>query len=366
MLHRRNFLNLTAGAALGTGLGLRGSFARSQMDAVPRLLTAMRLEGEDGGALWSREGLKHFALPQRGHALTRIDASGKHLIVGRRPGRYSALIDVSAPDERTLLAPLNSYRYSGHAAANENLLVTAELHAETAMGALVLRDPFSGAITGSWEAGGIEPHELLFADGGARLVAALGGIEQDTDVKGPALNVGEIESAIVELDARTGEVLHRHELTPDYASLSLRHMALAPDGQTIAFGMQDQDFSELRPLMGILRVGRGIDLLELPADDPGALRFYVGSVAIDASAQYIAATSPKGGTVCLWSLSSGVYLGRVAMADVCGLAADAEAARFWVTSGAGDIASLTASETGLAFDARWRAEGQFDNHLLTV
>jgi hypothetical protein len=59
-------------------------------------------------------------------------------------------------------------------------------------------------------------------------------------------------------------VLKRHVLPEDMSTLSLRHMALAPDGETVAFGMQDQDRAVTRPIMGLLRIGRGIDLLPLP------------------------------------------------------------------------------------------------------
>ena len=143
-------------------------------------------------------------------------------------------------------------------------------------------------------------------------------------------------------------------------------MALAPDGETIAFGMQDQDRSRLRPLVGLLRVGRGIELLPLPADDEGALRFYIGSVAIDVSGSFVAATSPKGGTIGLWSLGAGRWLGGVKLADVCGLAADKEAGCFWATSGFGDIVRLRAQPDGLATEARWRSDASFDNHLLRI
>ena len=71
--------------------------------------------------------------------------------------------------------------------------------------------------------------------------------------------------------------------------------------------------------MGLLRVGRGIDLLPLPGDE-GALRAYIGSVAIDGSGRYVAATSPKGGLAGLWSLADGRWLGGFKMDDVCGLA----------------------------------------------
>jgi len=366
MIRRRKFLGTTAGAgasfALGISGALAGDIARAGA-AQTRLVCAARVDGADGGAIWSAEGLGEFTLPARAHAAARLRDSDRTILVGRRPGSFAALFDSGAPDNIQLVAPIAAHRFAGHAAADGTRFFTGELHGETALGRIVLRDPGSGAPLGDWDAGGIEPHELLFADGGARLVVALGGIAEDSSVKGPATNVGRIESAIVELDAKTGRVLHRHVLAEELSSLSMRHMALAPDGQTIAFGIQDQDFSELRPLVGLLRLGQGIEFLELPNDDPGAMRFYVGSVAIDSSGRFLVATSPRGGTVTLWSLSSGAYIGRLALPDVCGLAAASEAEHFWVSSGLGEVARLRASETGLAFEARWHTDTQFDNHL---
>jgi hypothetical protein len=290
------------------------------------------------------------------------------MLVGRRPGAFAAIVD---PDASTgaskLVSPVRQFRFAGHAAAsNAGALVTSELHEETAEGVAVLRDGFTGAAREIWPLGGIEPHDLLFARDDARLVVAVGGIAHAASVKGPAINAGNIESAVLELDPRSGRVLERYELPRDMRSLSLRHLALAPDGETIAVGMQDQDRSRVRPVMALLRLGCGLELLPLPADDEGALRFYIGSVAIDSSGRYVAATSPKGGTIGLWSLADGRWLGAVKLPDVCGLAADHEAGCFWATSGFGDVMRVQARLAGLTADAHWRSEASFDNHVLRL
>ncbi len=369
MIRRRKFLVGTAGAGASLAVGIPRSLARGpERASAPhaRLISAARVDGADCGAIWSPHGLNDFTLPARAHAAAKIPGAEKFLLVGRRPGSFAALFDSTAPADIKLITPSAEHRFAGHAAASEAAFFTGELHEQTAAGRIVLRDPASGIAMSSWEAGGIEPHELIVADHGARLIVALGGIAQDVSVKGPATNAGRIESAIAEFDAKTGRLLHRHVLPKEFSSLSIRHMALAPDGQSIAFGIQDQDFSELRPLVGLLRVGQGVELLALPTDEPGALRFYIGSIAIDSSARYIAATSPKGGTIALWSLSNGDYIGRYSLADVCGLAAGPEAGCFWVSSGLGEIARLRASDTGLAFEARWHTDTQFDNHLTII
>ncbi len=372
---RRAFLAGAAGTGLSLAAGLPPVLAKDHARTQStlraeqphaHLVTAARVEGADCGAVWSPEGLGEFILPARAHGATQAHDAAKFLLVGRRPGNFAALFDSTTPDTAKLIAPLPAHRFAGHACANEGLFFTGELDAQTASGSIALRDSATGAVLEHWNAGGIEPHELLFADDGARLIVALGGIAQDASVKGPAMNAGRIESAIVELDAKTGRILRRHVLAEEFNSLSMRHIACAPDGKTVAFGIQDQDFSQLRPLVGLLRVGRDLEFLELPTDNPGAMRFYIGSVAIDSSGCYVAATSPKGGTIALWSLSSGAYIGQLSLPDVCGLAADARADLFWVSSGLGEVACLRASAAGLAFKARWQCDAQFDNHLTIV
>jgi hypothetical protein len=351
-----------AGAA---GIAQRHARANPQFPSLT-LMSAARIDGSDGGALLCDEGMCPFALPARAHALTRASQSKDVIVVGRRPGKFAAIVDpASLQSAPRLFAPLDGYRFAGHAAVNAGSLVTSEMHEDTAEGLVVLRDAASAAPQQRF-AVGIEPHDLLFARGGETLVVAVGGIAHAAEIKGPAINAGNIDSFILELDPRSGKVLKRHKLPADMKSLSLRHMALAPDGETVAFGMQDQDRSKARPVMGLLRLGRGIELLPLPDEDRGSLRSYIGSVAIDPSGRYVAATSPKGGMIGLWSLSDGRWLGGFTLADVCGLATDNGPAAFWATSGYGEVLRLAADDEGLDATARWHAPAAFDNHLLRL
>jgi hypothetical protein len=364
-IDRRGLFYAGFGALVGSSLGLSRGDAR----ATPRwpgagFVTAARIYGVDCGALVIDETVSSIALPARAHAPVLMREKGAALLVGRRPGTFAAVVDLEAPETPSrMFHPIAGHRFAGHAAIKGEALFTTEIDTESGEGAAVLRDSHSFEPRARF-AVGIEPHDLLFANGGEVLVVAVGGIARAADVKGPAINAGRIESAILELDPRSGAILKRHVLPDDMSTLSLRHMALAPDGKTIAFGMQDQDRSIGRRVMGLLRVGRGIDLLPLPEDDEGALRSYIGSVAIDASGRYVAATSPKGGLAGLWSLADGHWLGGFKLSDVCGLAADATPECFWVTSGHGDVVQLKASKQGLTQAAHWQAQAAFDNHLL--
>jgi len=361
-IDRRKFSASVAALAGGAYALGRGKLLAKSRESVT-LMSAARFGDEDRGTLLDGEGLSSFALPARGHGMVKL-AGGKIMLVGRRPATFAAILDAQSPEKASIVPPVAGHRFAGHAAVNSaGLLATSEIDAETGDGIVVLRDP-SGTPLESF-AVGIEPHDLLFA-GDERLVVAVGGIARAAEIKGPPINAGNIESAVVELDARSGRVLKRHVLGRGSRSLSLRHMALAPDGETVAVGIQDQDRSQARPVMALLRLGRGLELLPLPAGDEGAFRSYVGSVAIDRAGRYIAATSPKGGMVGLWRLSDGRCLEGFRLADVCGLAATDEPGTFWATSGYGDVVRLRADESGFTAIAQWRAEAAFDNHLLRV
>jgi hypothetical protein len=364
LLKRRTLLGAAGAAMLGSALVQRAAAALPAR-ACAHLVSAARIGGVDRAAILDGDSLSDFALPGRAHAALFLPRSREVLLVARRPGRFAAFVDPTrAPDAMRFIAPVPRHRFAGHAALRDDgAIVTAELHEDNAAAIAVLRDGTSGAVRAVWPLGGIEPHDLVFA--GDRLIVALGGIERAAAVKGPALNAGHIESAIVELDARDGRVLQRHGLPEALGSLSMRHLALAPDGQSVAFGIQDQDRSQLRPLAGVLETAKGLQLFGLPTDDPGALRFYVGSVAIDATGMFLATTSPKGGFVALWSLATGAYAGGVALTDVCGLAAD-ESSGFWASSGMGDVVHIAVGAEGPAIDALWQAEVRFDNHLLRL
>ena len=367
MIDRRGLFSGASAALLGGMVAFKRG-ARAKVSPLKvSLVSAARVGQIDGGALIGADGFTGISLPGRAHAITRLPW-GEVVLIGRRPGTFAAFVNPGDPEaDVRLFAPAAGHRFAGHAALSPDgrTLATSEIDAETGTGSVMLRDASSGAPRAMFPAG-IEPHDLLFAGAGSRLVVAIGGIARAAEVKGPAINAGNIESAILEMDPNSGAILKRHELPADMKSLSLRHMALTPDGENIAFGMQDQDRSLTRPLMGCLSLGGRIELLPLPTEDEGRLRAYIGSVAVDSSGRYVAATSPKGGVVGLWSLMGGNWLGGFVLADVCGLTPDKDPACFWATSGLGDVVQLRASDAGLVTQAHWQADAAFDNHLIRI
>ena len=353
---------------LGGAAASLGGAAFPALAASPALVCAARVGGRDGGGLWQSGTLTPFALPGRGHAIARSPLTDHVVLVGRRPGVFAALVrtaDLDAPAR--VLAPAAGCRFAGHAAfaPDGRAMITSEFDADSMAGVLVARGP-GGEARERWSLPGIEPHELRFAAGGARLVVAMGGLIKDGGVAGPAFNPEGVDSAVLEIDPRSGRVLARHKLAPDLASLSLRHLPVSPDGRAVVVAMQDQDLSQARPLVGMLRLGGKIELLPMPDPRDCDFRGYLGSVAVDAGGRFICATSPRGGVAGLWSMGDGRWLGALDAPDICGLAAGAGPGAFWATTGYGEVLDLTASGAGLLVRARWKTAAGFDNHLLRL
>ncbi len=245
------------------------------------------------------------------------------------------------------------------------MLVTGEFDIDSVEAVLVARNPANGAARARWRLNEIEPHEVLFARKGARLVAALGGLIKDGGVTGPAFNPGGVKSAILEIDPKSGAVLARHVLNPSLMSLSLRHLAQSPDGETIAVAAQDQDLSETRPLVGLLVLGKELEMLPMPDVRDADFRGYIGSIAFDTSGDFIAAASPRGSMLGLWS-ARGTWCGALPIADVCGVTCGAEAGTFWASSGHGGVYKIVAEAKGPHIVAQWHADAGFDNHLILI
>jgi uncharacterized protein len=360
MATRREFLAGAASITLTAGTG-------DAHTARPRLMSAAHIGDADGGVLWCADALTPFKLPARGHALTLLN-SGKVALMGRRPGLFASIVDpADVTASLQVFQPSVNCRFAGHAAASpdESKLVTSEFDVDSVEAALVARDPANGAERARWNLNEIEPHEVLFARKGARLVAALGGLIKDGGVTGPAFNPGGVKSAVLEIDPKSGTVLARHALAPPLASLSLRHLAQSPDGETIAIAAQDQDLSETRPLVGLLALGKELEMLPMPDARDVDFRGYIGSIAFDMSGAFIAAASPRGSMLGLWS-SGGTWCGALPIADVCGVTSGAEAGTFWASSGHGGIYKIGAEAKGPRVVAQWHADAGFDNHLILI
>lgn len=359
-INRRTFL---AGAsALGfTTIARAGTLP-------PRLIAAARnTSGTDEMAIWTPDGSVQTVLGGRGHGLAAFTHQGPFAIAARRPGTFVDIVE----KDGTIAAshpPLKGHIYAGHVlpVPGTHTFLASEIEAESGTGTAVLRDAKGTKPLAQWDTHGLGPHDLTFLADGALLVVANGGLETAEDHAGSTVDPDAIESSLAILDARTGRLVRKVELDPSLRSLSIRHMAAAPDGRFVAFGMQDKKKDVWRPLVGIMDTKGDVQLFDAPKDDPDALRSYVGSVAIDKTQTYLAVTSPRGGRIQAWTLKDGRAAGGFALTDVCGLAPAHLPHQFWATSGLGAVRRIEITPEGIAVREAFTAPLAFDNHLVLV
>jgi len=349
-VNRRRFL-AGAGAALlpwpswaapgvgGRFLSARGSGRQAQVTLF---------DGETGI-------LASTPLPERGHGLAQ---SGDHVVlVGRRPGAFLAVIDAgSGAVTRWIDAPTGRW-FNGHAAfsADGQMLFTSESGPD-------------GDWIGRWSVGpgwqrlsdwachGIEPHEIAVTPDGSRLVIANGGLRYGSS--GDPLSLPGTHSALVWLDAHSGALLARHSLPAHHADLSLRHLALLPDGGVLVGLQAYGGRTEARPLAVVGRPGQPLRPMVMERQGQN----YVGSVAV-LRPGLAALSCPRGNQVLLIDPARGQIRRKIDITDGCGLAVRQGA--LLATSGQGG--AVWADGSG-AFDRlpAGQLPGAWDNHMLAL
>ena len=307
--------------------------------------------GQGGQAVFA------IPLPSRGHAAAAHPVRPEAVAFARRPGTFALVIDCANGRVAHRLTPPEGRQFNGHGAfsIDASVLYTSEVVAETSEGRLGLWDAANGYLRmGEVATGGLGPHELRRLPDGM-LVVANGGIETDPSDR-TKLNIDTMAPNLAYLTP-DGAIAERVTLDPDLHQLSIRHLALGPDGE-VAFAMQwEGDPSEPVPLLGLHRRGGAARLC--PPDDleAWAMKGYAGSIAW--AGDTIALTSPPGGVVQLFD-AGGAYRSTIRRTDASGVAPLGGA--LMVTDGTGAISRIE----GGAISPLGRFDLAWDNHLVAL
>jgi uncharacterized protein len=299
--------------------------------------------------------------PARGHTVEVSPDGRLCAVIDRKPGAAITLIaSADGAILRRMEAP-EGWHFGGHAVFSSDgiKLYATESRDGDQTGRIAVYSLRDTTRIAAFPSGGIEPHELIWAESDRVLAIGNGGLVDRLATD------GEADSSLTFVDAESGALLSVLRLDEDLVSLSIRHLAHTADGE-IVFAMQDQDSAtDWRPLFGVVRRDSALESLEMPRSELMKLRGYVGSVAIDRAGVVAAATSPHGGFAALWNVPERRYLGGVELRDGCGIAAAERPGQFVFTSGSG---------TRLLIDAGYGVTSQvlerpndglplWDNHL---
>lgn len=286
--------------------------------------------------------------------------------VARRPGTTAVLFDRQAGAVLASFEPGEGRVFSGHGRFIDGgtRFLAVEIERESGQGVVTRRVVEAGfAIEAEWTSSGLGPHDMLqvaLPRGGA-LVVANGGVEPHT----PEAVGAEIAGASVALlDPVTGETRAVATLGDDLASLSLRHLACVPGGLTVVAAQDLLADGVARPLLYAVE-GESLRAFDAPEEEWRGLRTYVGSVAVDASGQFLAAASPRGNRIAVWQ-RDGRFIGSLPLVDGCGLSPTRERGQFLATSGLGEVVLIGVDEGEVGVIARRRQSMRFDNHATLV
>jgi hypothetical protein len=330
-----------------------------------RLFVSCRMDAENNAsvACFDAEGAEIFsaALPARGHDVTVRPGTQDVVVFARRPGNWFAVVNGRSGDVQSLVPAVTGRHFFGHGAfsADARLLYATENDIATGDGVIGIYDATDGyRRIGELPSGGIGPHDLALLPDGRSFVVANGGLRTHPDSGREILNPDDMKPNLALVDLARGEITARHELDAGLGKLSIRHLAVRPDG-LVAFGCQHQGEAEdAPPLLGLLRPSGTPVMLEIDDDALFRMRNYIGSVSFDDTGDYLAATSPQGGSALVWDMARHKVSRSVMLTDVCGAAPNGKAA-FLLTSGnAGITASAPSGLSPAPGGHRWI----WDNH----
>jgi len=337
----------------------------------PRFLAARRHGTRHEAALIDSQArdLAVLALPDRGHSFAIDAASERAVVFGRQPGFFAQ--GMSLEDGRGLGSlPLPAERhFFGHGvfSADGTRLYATENDFEAGRGVIGIYDARPGSAwqrLGEFDTAGIGPHEVVLMAGGRTLCVANGGLLTHPDYGKEPLNRTTMRPSLVYLDAGSGQLLEKVELTPGLFQLSIRHLAVEGTDAVWFACQHEGPAAEQPPLLGRHRRGTAPELFAGPPAVLRGMRNYLGSIAIDRDAGLIATSSPVGGNVAFWHAADGRSAGSIERPDGCGVAALGDG-RFLVSDGFG--AMMSAGPKGRPRQLMQPAsEMSWDNHLRRV
>lgn len=295
--------------------------------------------GVAGGGLQVTHSIE---LPTRAHGLLP-QPDGSLLVVSRRPGQWMLRWQPGRPVQWQWSEPAR--RFCGHVLAADAVLFTTETDVDSGAGLLVKRDGRSLARLAEWPTHGSDPHAML-VDADGSLLVANGGVPSQPERGRVKLALEQMDSSLVRLEARSGEVRGQWRL--DDQRLSLRHLARHPSG-TVGVALQaEHDDVDARLGASLLALFDGTDLRL--AEQPRPLAGYGGDIVATERGFVVAATRAAG--LADWNVQ-GHWQGFTELDEACALARDAQG-RVWA-AGRGAIrrGGHDHPAAGLRFDNHW-------------
>jgi hypothetical protein len=306
-------------------------------------------------------------LADRGHGLAVRPGTSEAICFARRPGKFALVIDALAGEVVTEIPSTPARHFAGHGlfVQGGDLLLTTENDEAKHQGAIGIYDARANyARLGEFPTFGIGPHDLALLPDGKTLIVANGGIDKRYEDTG-GVDLPDIRSDLAYIDWQSENLLERAALEPQFARLSIRHLALTEAGDVAAALQDSADVPDLDFPLGFLhRPGSAPRWLAAPHGGWSRLRGYCGAAAVDSGAGVIAMSSPRGNCIGLWD-ESGAALEALEIHDGCGLSATGIAGQLLVSSGSGELFRVS-RDSAQTSPLGANGEFRFDNHMTRI
>lgn len=333
-IHRRAAL-----AAMAAGLGVwalapRTGWSKAAGDGVVQLAAAWEQQGSFHiGMLTTREGAGQalqvhtsLSVPTRAHGLCVLPG-GDVVAAARRPGDWLVRWRPGQGSEPQWLWQDGARTFNGHVLASPDgsQLYTTETDTETGASWVAVRDARTLEKTAECPTHGIDAHELTWDvhtlyHGAPTLIVANGGVPTAPETGRVKRDLHTMDSSIVRLDARTGQLLGQWRLGAD-PRLSLRHLAWSPDGRTLGIALQAEHDDATRknaaPVLALFD-GATLHVVRTPDAIAAQLRGYGGSMS--ATPNGWAVSCPRAQGIATFSLH-GEWRSLMPLPEACPLAA---------------------------------------------
>lgn len=333
-IDRRTFLLAVGASALPYSVTLAdlanpAAFISARRD--PQGFSVALLD-ESGAVLHSER------LPARGHGTAISPDLKTAVLFARRPGSFAMVIDLVTPASVRLITPRPDRHFFGHGffSPNGTLLYATENDFDAARGVIGIYDVATGyQRIGEIDTHGVGPHQCILKKDGRTIVVANGGIETHPDYPREKLNLATMEPSLVYLDRISGEKLDQAMVPEELHQLSIRHIDEAGDGAIWIGGQYHGPGTDDVPLIATHQQGQ--ELTFIPAADEiyRSMKHYVGSVTAYDKGAFVVTTSPRGGRLLVWDTVRRRLIDNLAIADVCGVAANGS--RYLASDGNGGM-----------------------------
>lgn len=281
------------------------------------------------------------------------------VFVARSPGQQFYVIDLRLKSLIETGETLLDRYFSGHGVYSKGILFLPESRFTTKQGTIGLYDTKNNyRRIGEFSSGGIEPHQIALANEQTLVVANGGTIK---NAQGAIKNPKSIQSSLVFLDIKSGQELQK--INSPSATLSLRHLAVATN-ETLIIGAQSTS-QAIEPL--IFSQKKGGPLTPFQGDEALWLNHAAYTASLSINGDTVLVTSPRGNSLSIWSLKTGVCKGFHTLRDCAGTAALTDPLHFWVSSGAGVLQMLEVQAVNSKYPVQIqktiRHHLAWDNHL---